>query len=193
MWQSKPHGECSNKTSKPSIIIYIYWKKCWYKTNQCVNKWYVHDMFVPHTLGSSLCATIASTLNLNVSSWWRLYASVNRLIWRIVFASVKWVILIQVNGLLCVRRQIFVVKSRTDLRFCPKPKLRDVEYDDHFPFQWRCNSAVCSTTCSTYHQRKYQSSPSPALCESNPSVTGGFPSQRAHTGQRVSNTVQRQW
>ena len=36
-------------------------------------------------------------------------------------------------------------------------------------------STVCSKACSNWHQRTSE----PALCEGNPSVTGGFPSQRA--------------
>ena len=41
------------------------------------------------------------------------------------------------------------------------------------------NLIVCSTACPSLQQRPHQSSASLALCEGNPLVTGGFPSQRA--------------
>ena len=40
-------------------------------------------------------------------------------------------------------------------------------------------SNVCSTTCSVLHQRKSLSFTLLVICEGNPPVTGGFPSQRA--------------
>ena len=44
------------------------------------------------------------------------------------------------------------------------------------------DSIVCSTVCSGADQRKHQSSTK----EGNPSVTGGFPSQRASDADNVS-------
>ena len=40
-----------------------------------------------------------------------------------------------------------------------------------------CHSTVCSAVCSGWHQRKYQSSASLAICVGNPPVTNGFPSK----------------
>ena len=61
--------------------------------------------------------------------------------------------------------------------------------------QWRHNERegvpnhcvwiVCSTVCSGAYQRKYQSSASLSLCEWNPAVTGGFPTQRASNAENV--------
>ena len=45
----------------------------------------------------------------------------------------------------------------------------------------------CSTVCSRAHQRKHQSSALLALCEGNPPVTGGFPTQWASNGESVSS------
>ena len=42
------------------------------------------------------------------------------------------------------------------------------------------------TICSGWPQRNYQSSTSLALCEGNPLVTSGFPSQRASNAERIS-------
>ena len=47
-------------------------------------------------------------------------------------------------------------------------------------------STVCSTVCSGADQRKHQSSVLLALCERNPPVTCGFPSQRASNMENVS-------
>ena len=47
-------------------------------------------------------------------------------------------------------------------------------------------SIVCSTVCSVADQRKHQSSASLALCQGNPPVAGGFPSQRASNAEIVS-------
>ena len=43
-----------------------------------------------------------------------------------------------------------------------------------------------STACSVLHQRKHQISVLLALCEGNPPVTGGFPSQRASDAEIIS-------
>ena len=43
-----------------------------------------------------------------------------------------------------------------------------------------------STASLSYHQRKHQSSVLLALCEGNPPVTGGFPSQRASNSEIIS-------
>ena len=40
-------------------------------------------------------------------------------------------------------------------------------------------SIVCTTVCSGADQRKHQKLHIPGLCEENPPVTGGYPSQRA--------------
>ena len=45
---------------------------------------------------------------------------------------------------------------------------------------------VWSTVCSSADQTKYQSSALQALCEGNPSVTGGFPSHRASNTENGS-------
>ena len=47
-------------------------------------------------------------------------------------------------------------------------------------------SIVCSTDCSGANQRKHQSSAPLGLCEGNPPVTGGFPSQRASNTGDIS-------
>ena len=44
---------------------------------------------------------------------------------------------------------------------------------------WLCHSTVCSTVFTWWHQRKRQSCAPLAICEGIPSVTSGFPSQRA--------------
>ena len=49
-----------------------------------------------------------------------------------------------------------------------------------------CHSTVCSAACSGWHQRKYQSSASLAICVGNPPVTNGFPSQRPTTAESFS-------
>ena len=46
-------------------------------------------------------------------------------------------------------------------------------------------SIVCSTICSGADQRKHESSALLALCEGNPPVSGGFPSQRANNAENV--------
>ena len=48
------------------------------------------------------------------------------------------------------------------------------------------NLTVCSTVCFSQQQRKHQNCPLLALCEGNPPVTGGFPSQRASNVESVS-------
>ena len=48
-------------------------------------------------------------------------------------------------------------------------------------------SMVCSNVCSGACQWKHQSSASHGLCEGNPPVTNGFPSQRASDAENVSN------
>ena len=47
-------------------------------------------------------------------------------------------------------------------------------------------SIVCSTVCSDADQRKHQKHCVIGLCEGNPPVTGGFPSQRASNAENVS-------
>ena len=48
-------------------------------------------------------------------------------------------------------------------------------------------SSVCSTICSGADKKnKHQSSVSLALCEGNPLVASGFPSQRASNVERIS-------
>ena len=47
------------------------------------------------------------------------------------------------------------------------------------------NLTVCPTLCSGYQQSKHQRSTLLALCEGNPPVTGGFPSQRASNAESV--------
>ena len=44
---------------------------------------------------------------------------------------------------------------------------------------------VCSTVCTGANQRQHQNSAVLALCDGNPSVTGGFPSQRANNADDV--------
>ena len=46
-------------------------------------------------------------------------------------------------------------------------------------------ATVCSTGCSVYHQGKYKIFALLALCEGNPSVTIGSPSQRASDAEHV--------
>ena len=48
------------------------------------------------------------------------------------------------------------------------------------------NSTVCLTGCSAYHERKHQISQLLTLCEGNPRVTGGFPSQMASNARNIS-------
>ena len=48
------------------------------------------------------------------------------------------------------------------------------------------NSTDYSTACSCLPQRNHQNSTLLALCEGNPPVTGGFPSQRASNAETVS-------
>ena len=45
---------------------------------------------------------------------------------------------------------------------------------------------VCSTICWSSDQRKHESSALYGLCEGNPPVTGGFPSQRTSNAENVS-------
>ena len=45
--------------------------------------------------------------------------------------------------------------------------------------QITCDQTICLAVCSSYQQRKYQGSASMSLCTGNPTVTGGFSSQRA--------------
>ena len=45
-------------------------------------------------------------------------------------------------------------------------------------------SVVCSAACSGADQRKHQSPTSLGLCEGNPPVTSGFPSQRASNAKK---------
>ena len=47
-------------------------------------------------------------------------------------------------------------------------------------------SIVCLTICSGAHQRKYQKLRVTGLCEGNPPVIGGFPSQRVRNAKNVS-------
>ena len=47
------------------------------------------------------------------------------------------------------------------------------------------NLNVCSAVSLNWHQRKHQMLASLALCEGNPPVTGGFPSQRASNVEHV--------
>ena len=64
------------------------------------------------------------------------------------------------------------------------------------PLQWRqmsvktsqhtCLSTVCSEVSSGWHQREHQSISSLTPFEGNPTVTGGFPSQRAGNVRYVS-------
>ena len=49
------------------------------------------------------------------------------------------------------------------------------------------NSAVCSIDSFGLHPRKYQSSKLLALCEENPSVTGGGSSTSGFPSQKDSN------
>ena len=53
-------------------------------------------------------------------------------------------------------------------------------------YQSNSNLTVCSTVCSGWQQRKQHSSTLLALCEGNPPVTGGFPSQRASNTESIS-------
>ena len=48
------------------------------------------------------------------------------------------------------------------------------------------NLTVCSTACWGKQQRNHQSSALLDLCEGNPPVTGGFPSQRASNAESIS-------
>ena len=47
------------------------------------------------------------------------------------------------------------------------------------------NSTVCSTHCSGWQERNHQSSTLLLLCEGNPAVAGGFPSQRASNVESI--------
>ena len=48
------------------------------------------------------------------------------------------------------------------------------------------NTTIYSTTCLGKQQRKHQSSKLLSLCEGNPPMTGGFPSQSASNAESVS-------
>ena len=56
--------------------------------------------------------------------------------------------------------------------------------------QIRCLSIVCSTACSAWQPRRYQSSASLAVCDENPLVTGGF---RSQSGLSNSESVPMSW
>ena len=67
-----------------------------------------------------------------------------------------------------------------------------LKWGHNLTLQWHQRSIKTSqftcllTVCLGWHQRKSLSSASLALCEENPPVTGGFPSQRASNMESVS-------
>ena len=51
------------------------------------------------------------------------------------------------------------------------------------------NLNVCSTACVACQKKKHQSSAFLALCEGNPPVTGGFPSQMESDAEIVFHVM----